>query len=260
MWGSGLRKEGTTALPRTALPACPTPGPQESQEKSATGGCGCRGSGMCPWPSRPSKPATRRDSGGTSSARRPSWVSLTTPISSAWKASSRVVGARGRRPHPAGPLRPRTGLGVHPHTTRSVRPQLTSSDDPVRKGPSAWDPGGALGSPGPQCWPSSWGGTSPGLWSAALIPPPAASISRPFPRPPGNDRDRVHGERLSGRLPEGACPHLSHALGEGRSAWVLGNNVRPPNTPETWTQQPWGRESQLQCYDQPVTLPFNPIT
>lgn len=40
--------------------------PQGSQEKCATGGCRCRDSGMCPWPSRPSKLATRRDSGKTS--------------------------------------------------------------------------------------------------------------------------------------------------------------------------------------------------
>lgn len=43
------------------------------------------------------------------------------------------------------------------------------------------------------------------------------------------------------------------------SLGVLGSNVRPPSAPETWTQQLWGRESQLQSLNgQPVTLPLNP--
>lgn len=49
--------------------------------------------------------------------------------------------------------------------------------------------------------------------------------------------------------------------GRGKVILGVGNNVRPPNTLETWTQQPWGRESQLQSLNSPpVTLPFNPIT
>lgn len=58
--GLGSGEEDATPLP------LPTPrGPQESQEKSATGDCRCRGSRTCPWPSRPSKPATQRNSDGT---------------------------------------------------------------------------------------------------------------------------------------------------------------------------------------------------
>lgn len=135
-WGSaGARAEGAGS--HCPLPACPTWGPQESQGKSAMGGCGCQGSGTCLWPSRPSKPATQRDSGGTFSVRRPLWVSLTIPISSASKVSLRVVGTRGRQPHPAGPLLRGTGLWVHPHTT------------PMGRESSAWDPRGNPRLPGP---------------------------------------------------------------------------------------------------------------
>lgn len=57
------------------------------------------------------------------------------------------------------------------------------------------------------------------------------TLPLPLPRPPGNDRDRVHGEWLSGRLPAGACPTPpSPWVGEGSSVWVLGDKVRPPNT------------------------------
>ena len=41
-------------------------------------------------------------------------------------------------------------------------------------------------------------------------------------RPSGNDRDRVHGERVSGCLPEGACPIL-HSMWAGRGKFSLGD-------------------------------------
>lgn len=72
------------------------------------------------------------------------------------------------------------------------------------------------------------------------------SLPVPLPRPPGNDRDGVHGEWLSGRLPEGACSTLPFTwAGGGSPVWVSGDHVRPANIPGAWTQQPWGRAARF---------------
>lgn len=72
------------------------------------------------------------------------------------------------------------------------------------------------------------------------------SLPVPLPRPPGNDRDGVHGEWLSGRLPEGACSTLPFTwAGGGSPVWVWGDHARPPNIPGAWTQQPWGRAARF---------------
>ena len=52
---------------------------QGSLEKCAGVGWNSPAAGRCLWPSRPWRWVTQRGSGGTSSARPPSWVSLTTP-------------------------------------------------------------------------------------------------------------------------------------------------------------------------------------
>lgn len=64
---TGQRERGTTSLTRApALPdTCPALALQVSLGKSAMDACRCQASGTCPWPSRPSKLATQRDSGGT---------------------------------------------------------------------------------------------------------------------------------------------------------------------------------------------------
>lgn len=166
--------------------------------------------------------------------RRPSWVSLTTPISSALKVSSPVVGAR-RTTASAFRAPP---AGVHPSTTLPCPILLVQV------------PGwlGREGAPEPRTRVKTLhslglvvlaqllgahSGAGDGLFmgSQPCSPDPTKSHFLPVAphllpsRPSGNDCDRVHGERVSGCLPEGACPALlstwagrgKFSLGDGRS-------------------------------------------
>lgn len=149
-------------------------------------------------------------------------------------------------------------------------PQLTWQG----RGPRAQNPSGnpkLPGAPGagPVCGNPSAGW---GMYLGSLIgspDPPTKSHLFPtaLPRPPGNDRDRVHGEWLSRRLSEGACapvphPRLPAGPGEEHSGWVLGDKARPPDTLPQFLAptdlQKRGTRYREHPKGQPITLPFSP--
>lgn len=105
---------------------------------------------------------------------------------------------------------------------------------------------GTLGPWGLQCWPFSWWLTVRVMFLGSLIsspdPPKSHHLPISLPRPPGDDRDRVHGERLSGRLPEGACPALPCPCPErGKFCLGVGRSCEASKTPRCLDPTALGR-------------------
>lgn len=117
-----------------------------------------------------------------------------------------------RAASPEGPSCPAWASGALPRPPCSARTPGS--------GPWVIQVGGETQAPwGPQYSPSSWQlirGRVPGVSDIAGLIPQEPPTPHPLPRPPGNDRDGVHGEWFPGRLPEGACPAPFH-VGSGRA-------------------------------------------
>lgn len=117
------------------------------------------------------------------------------------------------------------------------------------RGPRAQDPSGNPGLPKALSAGQPMGG---GVFLGSPISrpdPPTKShpFRLPLPRPPGNDRDRVHGERLSGRLPEGACPpRLPRGPGGGKLVLGVGREREVSKHPQSSGPVDLGKGSEVQ--------------